>query len=325
VDLHTVLEYKLFLKDFWREWFSVEYGFGREVFQNKTRVFIDSFEQFKDYIKWCKVALSPCWMSVQPFKGRNQVFTVEKLFFDFDGALVKAWKEASTFARHLEQHYGAEALVAFSGCKGYHVYVWLSKSQHFKDGRQAKMFYTIAQKLLLKGLKFETLDQQVIGDIKRVSRIPYSIHEKSLNPCIPLTLAHAPLLISTLKGFREGGLSLHFIKLCLKQMENVGRKRLTLRHRNVKGARPCISAALNRQLEGEGGHLMRLAIAIEHLHLGMKPFEIAPLFQSQSDYDYERSLYFVEDALKRGYKPFKCKTIQALGFCLPGCRRFNDD
>ena len=325
MDLHTVLEYKLFLKDFWREWFSVEYGFGREVFQNKTRVFIDSFEQFKDYIKWCKVALSPCWMSVQPFKGRNQVFTVEKLFFDFDGALVKAWKEASTFARHLEQHYGAEALVAFSGCKGYHVYVWLSKSQHFKDGRQAKMFYTIAQKLLLKGLKFETLDQQVIGDIKRVSRIPYSIHEKSLNPCIPLTLAHAPLLISTLKGFREGGLSLHFIKLCLKQMENVGRKRLTLRHRNVKGARPCISAALNRQLEGEGGHLMRLAIAIEHLHLGMKPFEIAPLFQSQSDYDYERSLYFVEDALKRGYKPFKCKTIQALGFCLHGCRRFNDD
>jgi len=66
---------------------------------------------------------------------------------------------------------------------------------------------------------------------------------------------------------------------------------------------------------------MRLAVAVEHLHLGMKPSEIAPLFQSQSDYDYEKSLSYVEDAQKRGYKPFKCKTIQALGFCLPDCRR----
>ncbi|MGB9672495.1 MAG: hypothetical protein ACPLZY_05050, partial [Candidatus Norongarragalinales archaeon] len=61
--------------------------------------------------------------------------------------------------------------------------------------------------------------------------------------------------------------------------------------------------------------------AIEHLHSGMKPPEIALLFQSQRDYDYERSLGYVEDARKRGYKPFKCKTIQALGFCVPGCRR----
>jgi len=326
MDLHAVLEHKLFLKEFWREWFNVEYGFGREVFKDKTRVFIDSPERFIEYVGRCKASRSPCWMSVQPFKDRNQVFTVEKLFFDFDGSLIKAWKEASTFAQHLKQYYGVEALVVFSGCKGYHVYVWLASSQHFEGSKQAKMFYAMAQKLLLKGMKLETLDMQVLGDIKRVSRVPYTIHEKNSNPCIPLTQSHAPILIGNLQGFRKAGLNSRFIKLCIKQMEkDADRKRLVFRHRNVKGVRPCISVALNRQLEGKGGHLMRLAIAIEHLHLGMKPFEIAPLFQSQSDYDYERSLYFVEDSLKRGYKPFKCKTIQALGFCLPDCRRFNND
>jgi hypothetical protein len=326
MDLLTVLQHKLFLEEFWREWFTVEYGFGREVFQDKTRVFIDSYGQFTEYVEWCKATRSPCWMSVQPFKARNQVFTVEKLFFDFDGSLIKAWKEASTFTQHLKQYYGAEAFIAFSGCKGYHVYVWLATPQHFMDSKQAKMFYATAQKLLLKGLQFETLDQQVIGDIKRVSRVPYSIHEKSGNPCVPLTVDHAPLLISSLKGFREGGLSDRFVKLCLKQIQKEpDKRRLILRHKNVKGVRPCVSAALDKQLEGKGGHLMRLAIAIEHLHLGMQPSEIAVLFRSQSDYDYGKSLDFVEDAQKRGYKPFKCKTIQALGFCLPDCRRRHTD
>lgn len=321
MDLLTVLEHKLFLEEFWREWFNVEYGYGREVFQDRTRVFMDSYGQFKEYVEWCKATHSPCWMSVQPFKGRNQVFTVEKLFFDFDGSLIKAWKEASTFTQHLKQYYGAEALPVFSGCKGYHVYVWLANPQHFKDGEQAKTFYATAQKLLLKGLKFETLDQQVVGDIKRVSRVPYSIHEKSSSPCVPLSLTHAPLLVSSLKGFRESGLNSHFVKICLMQMEKANRRRLTLRHRKVKGVRPCISAALAKPLDGRGGHLMRLAAAVEHLHHGIKPDEIASLFQNQRDYNYERSLRFVEDAEKRNYKPFKCQTIRNLGFCLPGCRR----
>jgi len=51
MDLLTILKYKPFLEDFWREWFNVGYGFGREVFQNKTRVFIDSLEQFIEYVK----------------------------------------------------------------------------------------------------------------------------------------------------------------------------------------------------------------------------------------------------------------------------------
>jgi DNA primase large subunit len=80
---------------------------------------------------------------------------------------------------------------------------------------------------------------------------------------------------------------------------------------------------LNKQLDGQGGHLMRFAIAIEHLHSGMESSEIAQLFQSQSDYSYEKSLGFVEDAQKRSYKPFKCKTIQTLGFCFPNCGRHN--
>jgi hypothetical protein len=85
-----------------------------------------------------------------------------------------------------------------------------------------------------------------------------------------------------------------------------------------------VLAALNKQLEDKGGHLMRLAIAIEHLHLGMKSLEIAPLSKSQSDYNYAKSLGFVEDMRRRCYKPFKCRTIRELGFCSPDCGGRNE-
>jgi len=49
---------------------------------------------------------------------------------------------------------------------------------------------------------------------------------------------------------------------------------------------------LNERLDGQGGHLMRLAIAIERLRSGYEASEIAPLLQNQGDYSYEKSLRF---------------------------------
>jgi hypothetical protein len=42
--------------------------------------------------------------------------------------------------------------------------------------------------------------------------------------------------------------------------------------------------------------------------------------KNQTDFNEALSRKYVEDALKRGYKPFKYGTIQRLGFCLPDCR-----
>jgi len=78
--------------------------------------------------------------------------------------------------------------------------------------------------------------------------------------------------------------------------------------------------ALKKPLEGPGGHLMRLAIAVEHLARGHSVEEVVALFKSQPDFNEVKSRYYVENALKKGYKPFKCETIQRLGFCLPDCR-----
>jgi hypothetical protein len=319
----AVLECKPILVDFWHQWFSVYPTYGREIFDG-NRVFLDSDKEFLEYLAWTKVTRSPAWLSVQPFNKRNDVTTVEKLFFDFDSKnLDLAWKEASSFAETLKKCYGVESLLCFSGSKGYHVYVWLQELSKFTTAEEAKRFCRTAQRLILKGLYCETLDPNPLGDIKRVARVPYSIHEKTLNPCVPVTINRKPCWILDLSGFRKYGLSAEFTQVCMKNAEEKQRKRVfhSGPQNRTQGVRPCLEAALNADLEAKEGHSIRIAIAAEYLKAGFSLEQTAELFKGQTDYSFERSLYYVQDILTRKYKPFKCATIRELGFCLKNCPR----
>ena len=335
-DLGLVSDLQLCISEFWRSWFTVHTGFGREVFTG-DRVFLDSPKDFVDYVELSKQRRTPAWVSVQPFTCRDNVTTVEKLFFDFDDEQQpeNAWKEAACFAEALKKYYGAEALRCFSGKKGYHVYVWLQHPVKLENVETAKQFYKTAQSLTLKGLKFQTLDRQVLGDIKRVARVPYSIHEKSLQLCVPVTSGMRPCLVFNVEGFRRNGLNDEFTRACMRNMEiekkreqererirrgHVSDLRFAAKARNV-GVRPCLSAALKADLTAKEGHSVRIAVAVEYLSAGYTSEQTAELFKNQSDYNFEKSLYYVQDILRRGYKPFKCASIHELGFCLPSCER----
>ena len=309
------------IRSFWQSWFDAA-SYGREVF-NGDRVFLTSPADFEEYVKWCMKNQAPAWMSVQPFNERNDVSFVEKLFFDFDSKdLNLAWKEATSLAETLQHSYDVEPLVCFSGAKGYHVYVWLSKIEQFDSTEYAKKFYQTAQELLLKGFSFKTLDTQVLGDIKRLARVPYSIHEKSLNQCTPMTASRAVSFLSDMLRFRRHGLSPGFCGLCRsKTKQKSGRFTRRLTSQNHEGVRPCIDAALSANLVGVAGHSVRIAVASEFLNKGFSAEQTAELFRDQGDFSYEKSLYYVRDILRRGYRPFKCATIRKFGFCLQNCPR----
>jgi len=309
---------------FWRSWFEAG-TYGREVF-NGDRIFLTSPAAFEEYLTWCTKNHKPAWMSVQPFSGRNSVSCVEKLFFDFDSKdLNLAWKEAHSLATTLQDSYRVQPLVCFSGSKGYHVYVWLSEVECFDSTKSTKQFYQTAQDLLLKGLSFETLDKQVLGDIKRLARVPYSIHEKSLNPCTPVNTDRDSLILKSITPFKEQGLKADFCRLC---QSKIGQKtrRLSYRYKSARQGqiRPCIDAALFSNLSGAAGHSMRIAIAAEFLNKGFSIEQTAELFKNQTDYSFEKSLYYIKDLSARNYRPFKCATIRNLGFCLKNCSRRNE-
>lgn len=309
-------------EDFLFEWFG---PWGREL-GIPERFFMEKPDSILRFIESSKQTPHPLFISVQPYNSRDQPCAIEKLFFDFDCKEdpVKAWLEAKRFAETLKRFYKVEPLIVCSGCKGYHVYTFLNKTVQIEAEQLqlAKKAYAALQKRLLRGLNFETLDMQPIGDLKRLSRLPFSYHEKTGGLCCPVTLNRDPYVPENLEFYRTLDASLFKPVIAAVKAEDKLQKNATNGFNSrKKGIRPCIQAALSQQLTKQNGHLMRLAVAREYLAAGYGVDEVVSLFRGQGDFNAEKTRYHVLQAQRNPAKPFKCSTIRQLGYCLPSCGR----
>jgi len=310
--------------NFLGQWFGL--AGGREV-GTPERAYIDNYKDLIAIIEECKQRLLPCYLSVQPYRGRNRPCALERLFFEFDSEdLERAWRDAVALAEALRRFYDVEPLLVFSGRKGYHVYAFLAKTVQFEPNQLdlAKQAYKELQLRILKGLNLPTLDKTALGDVKRLARCPLSIHEKTGSLCVPVTLERKqPFIPLDLDAYRTLDPSL--LTPIIKELKDKGKLQSAPAKPNLKikngRIRPCIQAALEKPLEGGAGHLMRLAIAREFLNAGYSVDEIVPLFRNQSDFKPEKTRYYVEHAAKHPTKPFTCRKIRELGYCLPNCSR----
>lgn len=306
---------------------------GREA-GNPHRTFLEHGNQFIPYVQECVAQGTPIYLSVQPYCGPNQVYGLEKLFFDFDSKedppnLDLAWDEAYHFVDALHKYYGVRSLPIYSGRRGYHVHVWLWQTIEIRSTQEvwAKAIYKTLQDKLLKGLRYGTLDPEVLGDIKRLARVPYTIHEKSGQLCIPLTEKREKLWLlgNSLEDYRRKGIGQDLFQAVVKEVQAEERIRAkiqafqkTRNEKPRKGVRPCIEAALHSP---NITHKMRVCIVAEYLRAGLSQGEIERLFMTRQDYDSKRAEYQVNHVIKGGYSPFRCSTIQTLGFCLPSCSK----
>jgi hypothetical protein len=315
-DSINASEYGSIIENFHKKWFRC--AIGREA--SKRRQFMSDAEDFLSYVRSCEQNHSPCFLSVQSYRDTNTVQEIEKLFFDFDcpGNLEQAWLDAKKLSDCLKQYYDAASLIVFSGFKGYHLYAWLCTAVEVENPVAAKRFYRILQRKVTAGLNLSTMDPAVIGDIKRLSRVPYTTHETNGKLCVPVGDNREPLLMPCLEGYHLHGLSQRFIDLCeadaKRQMERPSRT-FTGPY-PTKDVRPCILEALKASLQEKEGHLMRIAIGREYLTAGFQVSEIVQLFQIQGDFDASKTRYYLEYLQSNKSRPFKCRTISELGFCL---------
>jgi len=317
------------LEDFLKKWFG-SIG-GREV-GTPHREFVEDCTKWIEKMEFCRRRRLPCYISVQPYSARDRPCAIERLFFEFDGkgGLEMAWRDALTIADALRRFYGAEPLLLFSGNRSYHVYAFLKTPIIIEPSylELAKKAYKELQLRILEGPTLPTLDRSVIGDIKRLARSPLSTHEETGKLCTPVTLEGKPFIPEDLDAYKA--LDPDFFSPIFKELRarEVLMKALSEQaprraraFKSKRGIRPCIWAALDKQLDGGNGHLMRLAIVREFLATGYSVEEIIPLFQRQADFNLEKTRYYVEHAAKNPVRPFRCKTIKELGFCLPNCKK----
>lgn len=313
---------------FAREWFGL-HG-GREVLMFKPyrdRKFLEVVDQLFAYEEYSRRENVPCFISVHPFSERNKVLGLEKLFFDFDvdNKLLKGecFEEVKNFAKYLEKKKNIKPLIVFSGNKGYHLYVWLWSTLQVDDDYFMKELYTEMQMQLIKGLDLKTLDKNPFGDIARLARVPYSIHQVSGLETQPVDFFHNRIELSEIEVYRKYGLQKDFVKMCFNETKRkieLRKEQMNTSSKYYKGStqvRPCLKAALEKDLRGRTGHKIRLAIACEYLNHGFSVDEVTQLFSKQLDFgDGRKSHYFIEDTQKKDYKPFKCSSLLALDCCL---------
>ncbi|MFH2109928.1 MAG: hypothetical protein ABIJ47_01570 [Candidatus Bathyarchaeota archaeon] len=264
---------------------------------------------------------APVYMSTNPYSEDGEIALLDRLFFDFDSKekIRYALDDTQAFSEALARYYGVGALTTFSGKKGYHVHVFLQEPVYGPPDHLAALYKAIRD-LLVKGSTYRTLDPQA-ADATRLHRVPYSVHQGTGALCVPVDRDLQPFTLHP--GFsavlREHGIGPELVRVAERQLH---RPPATPReYRGPKGRlRPCMEAVFEASVH-EGPHLMRVA-AVAELHAeGARIDEILSRFAGMQGFDEGKTRYYIEHALRRGYRPFKCATIQKLGGCLgSACR-----
>ena len=263
------------------------------------------------------------YLSVQPYALDNRPACIERLFFEFDDEerVSQAWDAALHFSENIVKFYDVSPLILFSGKKGYHVYVWLQKPFYTDTQERLKAVYTELMRMILEGLSKQTFDPQVYGDIARLSRVPYSKHQKSGELCVPVTTDLEPYKLEP--GFtdelRRCGLSQNVVELAIR---NLSKPKPRQRPRKwSKNIRLCITEVLKAKSVHDPTQNMKVA-AVAELHAkGWSRDQIIQAFLKMDGFDERKTAYQVDHVTRRGYSPFRCTTIQKLGGCLPSCPR----
>ena len=309
--------------EFWRawlgrRWFREALEFKEAALEKSYRVLLTTFEHLMELIDRHHRRRLPVYLSVQPYASRDRVVAIEKLFFEFDHEPDPslAVREAFTLAGALRQYYGVKPLVCRSGCKGAHVYVWLREPVEI-DGLDelAREVYHRLQLKILRGLEFKTLDPKVLGDLKRLARLPYTMHERTGRLCFPLDEEGKPVYLTAedLEDYREHGLNPDLLELVVREV--LAESKVKPRDSSPGSFRD-VRSLVKRLMETFPGreppHHERLIVLFELIKAGWTDEQIHKVFKECVDYDPRKTQYMIDHARKHGYKPYRTRQILEL-------------
>jgi len=295
---------------------------------NPTRDFIGDPESFVKWIQENEEYGRCSYVSVQPFEVYEKPVYIERLVWDFDCAEdpERAGDDALDFKARLKRFYNVEAIVVFSGNKGYHIYVYLQTPIGYGlTIPQLKAVYDKIMHMLAGNTEYESMDSSVVGDVKQLIRIPYTHHEKTGKLCTFVDDDRNPIMVlpGFTKSLREHGLSFELCKSALYKTGHEAKERREQRakkprrtRRYNKTIRPCIEAVMSSGSIHTPEHLMKLAAVAEFNANGWGSDRIIGAFMGMSGSDERKTSYFVKHAIRTGYMPFRCTKIQEIGGCL---------
>lgn len=271
---------------------------------------------------------SGLYISVNPYDPETmQIRAIERLYFDFDckEKVRYALDDTVRFCKKLIEYYNVSPLVFFSGSKGYAVYVFLQEPIIGPE-QELKEIYEELQTMLVKPDSYQWLDPAPFGDLKRVSRVPFSVHQKSKELCIPVDISgETPQGYRPERGFTETfrcfGLSNKVVSVArLNVAANRKKSHNVVPFKGDGKPRPCLvdvmmSNGFPKVSKGYDGHNLMVSAIVEYFYNGYSKEQILGLLEKKTGFDYSHSSKFVDYIISK-YTPRKCSTIEEYGGCV---------
>lgn len=348
-------------------------NFGRE-FGNPKQWYVNDPTQIFSFIEDCKVNKFPAFMSVQPRKAHYQIQGIEKLFFDFDYAdktFIKKLdaqivlkeisesdkesiladrkkslpKEVKKFINNIicpedPKEYPLLPLIVQTN-KGYHVYVYFDTVYGITPELDfwSEVYGNLYKRFYKNGEEYKFIDRTSETDIFRMSRIPFSIHEKSGIECILVGADLKPtkirgLGINKMRGLKQKDIlkEVTFVRelIQMKADKEKIRKMLSKDKPDIfEGGdgivRPCFQKALEyKEMENK----MRLAFLLELWYKQNRHTadELVEPFRVLNDFNEKKTRYYIQwflDHKVYEYKPYRCSVMIKDNWCLQDkCPRY---
>ena len=316
--------------------------FPREV--GLPRKIVWNIKEFLDYINLYNGRKKAIYQSVyyftrystnSPVKPEYDSAVVDCLFFDIDDKSCNAYEQCKKLHQDLIKE-DIKHKINFSG-RGYHLYILTASCdlKYKKEAVRGGQRYFI-DKLNLK------VDEQVIGNVAQLARIPNTYHPKAGKFCIPLTKEQFEMgdnFISSLAS------SQNFVKNIAIGNKLFDIKRWDIKEKTefdgiVEGLQPinlcsqalciqdlplCISKCLNNNNLGWKGRYLVISYFRE-LGYSMKDvYEILKQYLSEIKLYHcvqqERQLQYL---FNRNDLVFpSCERIKEDGFCVGKCKFYN--
>ncbi|MBU1037411.1 hypothetical protein KKF32_05340 [Patescibacteria group bacterium] len=301
--------------------------FDREV-GNPRRWRIHTENDFIKFIEQNNGA-SDCYSSIYPADG-----TVDKIFFDIDSqnGVTGALDESRRLYTFLLSR-GFNVIPILSGKKGFHFYLLLQPKQY----DNAKSRLTRATLSVLSEcfgysddgvIKTATVDPHIIGDIRRISRIPNTLRPPlNLTWCTYLPPDWVKMTTAELIGQMKSPIKYDYDLdgsfptlddfpdppaeiMKWKEIEVIEPARPINDNTFLKKLlRPCL---YRHMMSDHPGHAVRVASTVDLLQF-FEPAKIVEMYRALgwTDWDPDETMKQIESC--RRLKPYGCKKLRQLG------------
>ncbi len=296
--------------------------FPREV-ANPSRVVVGNMKRFNNFLILTEGAYD-CYTSVYPLSGE-----IDKIFYDLDGH-ARALEDAKHIYKHLTAD-GHIVVPVASGKKGIHIYVLLD-SQHYKKGKErlTNAAYQILYSVFGDEYSKTTADPHVIGDVRRITRIPNTRRPPNnnswctwlppefidftwldvINWCkMPHDFGRVPLPTKTLDDFPEMDIS----RLMGSDIQEDTLPEPRSSNIFLKShLRPCLYRAITQR---HPRHHTRVASSVDLLKF-WSPRDICNMYESLNWVDWDGAETLKQISSCRHLRSFGCKKLISYDLCL---------